>query len=171
MSAPGRMGAPWPRIAVSAAAAFGVLGLLVLLLSSEAATSAVRRAFAMVTGALLNALGNHTVVRGADILSPEFGISVVTACTGLFIAGLFVAAVVAFPASWRARLVGVGLGLTALFAVNVLRLVSLYYIGRYWPSVFDSAHQLVWQSLLIAIAVLLWLAWAGRAATPRRRPA
>jgi exosortase/archaeosortase family protein len=153
---------PWFRVATSIAGAGFVLGLLIVLLGDDRATWALRRVFAVATGALLNALGNATVVRDADILSSGFGISVVTACTGLFVTGLFLAAVAAFPASWRAKLVGAGIGLVALFAVNVVRLASLYYVGVYWRSALEPIHQLVWQSLVIAFAVSLWLLWAGR---------
>jgi exosortase/archaeosortase family protein len=153
---------PWFRVATSIAGAGFVLGLLIVLLGDDRATWALRRVFAVATSALLNALGNATVVRDADILSSGFGISVVTACTGLFVTGLFLAAVAAFPASWRAKLVGAGIGLVALFAVNVVRLASLYYVGVYWRSALEPIHQLVWQSLVIAFAVSLWLLWAGR---------
>jgi exosortase/archaeosortase family protein len=156
----------WIRVATSVAGAGFVLGLLIVLLGDDRATWALRRVFAVATSALLNALGNATVVRDADILSNRFGISVVTACTGLFVTGLFLAAVVAFPASWRAKLVGAGIGLVALFAVNVVRLASLYYVGVYWRSALEPIHQLVWQSLVIAFAVSLWLLWAGRVSKP-----
>jgi exosortase/archaeosortase family protein len=156
----------WIRVATSVAGAGFVLGLLIVLLGDDRATWALRRVFAVATSALLNALGNATVVRDADILSNRFGISVVTACTGLFVTGLFLAAVVAFPASWRAKLAGAGIGLVALFAVNVVRLASLYYVGVYWRSALEPIHQLVWQSLVIAFAVSLWLLWAGRVSKP-----
>ena len=161
----------WVRIATSVAGASAVLGLLIVLLGSERATWAIRRAFAVATSAFLNALGNATVVRDADILSSSFGISVVTACTGLFVTGLFLAAVAAFPVSWRAKLAGAGIGLAALFAVNVVRLASLYYVGMYWRSALEPIHQLVWQSLVIAFAVSLWLLWAGRVSKPAGRAA
>jgi hypothetical protein len=32
----------------------------------------------------------------------------------------------------------------------------------YWRSALEPIHQLVWQSLVIAFAVSLWLLWAGR---------
>ncbi len=161
----------WVRVAASAAGSAGVLAALLWILSSDRATAAVRRLFAVATSAVLNVLGNHTVAQGTEILSNEFGISVVTACTGLFVTGLFLAAVAAFPASWRARLAGAGIGLAGLFVLNVVRLASLYYVGRYWPSALDVVHQLVWQSLVIAFAVALWLLWAGKAEPARRRPA
>jgi exosortase/archaeosortase family protein len=159
----------WGRVAASAAGAATVLATLLCLLSSDRATAIVRRLFAVATSAVLNVLGNRTVAQGTDILSNEFGISVVTACTGLFVTGLFLAAVAAFPASWRARLAGAGIGVAGLFVLNVVRLASLYYVGRYWPSALDVVHQLVWQSLVIAFAVALWLLWAGRAQPVRRR--
>jgi len=157
---------PWVSVATSVAGAGIVLGLVIVLLGDDRATWAIRRVFAVVTSVLLNALGNATVVRDADILSSSFGISVVTACTGLFVTGLFLAAVAAFPASWRAKLAGAGIGLTALFAVNVIRLASLYYVGMYWRSALEPIHQLVWQSLVIAFAISLWLLWAGRVSKP-----
>jgi exosortase/archaeosortase family protein len=159
----------WGRVAASVAAAAAVLAALLWVLSSDRATAVVRRLFAVATSAVLNVLGNHTVAQGTEILSSEFGISVVTACTGLFVTGLFLAAVAAFPASWRAHLAGAGIGLAGLFVLNVIRLTSLYYVGRYWPSALDVIHQLVWQSLVIAFAVALWLLWAGRAEPARRR--
>lgn len=161
----------WRRALPSVIGAGASLATLIAILSHDAATMAIRRAFAVTTSAFLNVLGNTTIAQGTDILSGTFGISVVTACTGLFVAGLFVAAVVAFPASWRAKLAGVGTGLSALFLVNVVRLASLYYIGTYWRSALEPLHQLVWQSLVIAVAVALWLFWAGRASRRRKETA
>ncbi len=149
---------------VSVLSAAGVLGLLVFLSQSAGSTSALRHMYAVVTGLVVNSFGAHAVVRGTDIVSAQFSISVVTACTGLFVTGLFLVAVAAFPASWRSRLVGAALGVAGLFFVNVVRLASLFYVGIHWPGILDVVHQLVWQSLVIVIAVSLWLLWAGRAA-------
>jgi len=49
--------------------------------------------------------------------------------------------------------------------------VSLYYVGVHWPGVLDSVHLLVWQSLLIVVAVALWLLWAGGITRRRGREA
>jgi len=51
--------------------------------------------------------------------------------------------------------------------VNVVRLASLFYVGIHWPGILDVVHQLVWQSLVIVIAVSLWLLWAGRSASAK----
>jgi exosortase/archaeosortase family protein len=145
-----------------AAAAAAVLFGFTLLLQSDVAMGTIQRAFAVVAGAVLRVLGQQTMVHGTEILSARFGISVVAACTGLFLTGLFVAAVVAFPTSWRRRAAGAAVGIAGLFLLNVIRLVTLFVVGAHWPSALAPLHQLVWQSLAIALAVALWLTWAAR---------
>ena len=141
----------------------------ILLMASDGAMGGVQRLFARITSTILGWLGQATVAHGNAVLSGTFGISVVTACTGLFVTTLFVVAVLLFPTTWRARLFGSAIGVVGLFAVNVVRLVSLYYIGVHWPDALETVHQLVWQSLVILIAVGLWLVWAGRVPLVRVR--
>jgi exosortase/archaeosortase family protein len=157
------------RLLPTAAAVAVVVGAWAALLLNDTAMAGIQHAFALVTSAVLRLLGCGTIVDGTMVMSDQFGISVVTACTGLFAAGLYVLAVLVFPATWRARLAGCGVGVCVLFAVNVVRLVSLYYIGVRWPAILDIAHQVVWQSLVIAIVVAMWLLWAGLASPRRRR--
>lgn len=160
------------RVASTFAAVAVVGGAWIALLLNETALGWVQRAFAVATSGVLGVLGCATVAQGTSVVSGQFGISVVTACTGLFATGLYLIAVLLFPASWRARLAGCVVGVCVLFAVNVVRLVSLYYVGVHWPSVLDVVHQVVWQSLVIAIVVAMWLLWAGRASRrPERRRA
>ncbi len=143
-------------------AAAGMLTILILLAGNETAMSGIQRSLALISSGILNLFGQGTVVIGTTVQSSVFGISVVTACTGIFITGLFLIAVVALPARWTAKLIGAGIGIGGIFVVNIVRLVSLYFIGVHWPGFLDQAHQLFWQSLLIVLAVVLWLFWAGR---------
>ncbi len=160
---------PWRRIAGSVLPAAATLGFVVYLGQAAGPTLALRHVYANVTVWVLHLFGASVSVRGTDIASSSFSISVITACTGLFVTGLFLVAVAAFPASWRARLLGAAIGIVGLFALNVVRLASLFYIGIHWPNVLDIAHQLVWQSIVIVAAVALWLLWAGRVTTGRAR--
>ena len=151
-------------------AAAGMLVVLIILAGNETAMNGIQRSLALISSGILNLFGQNTVVIGTTVQSSVFGISVVTACTGIFITGLFLIAVVALPARWIAKLIGAGIGIGGIFLVNIVRLVSLYFIGVHWPGFLDQAHQLIWQSLLIVIAVALWLLWAGRwAYAPRTR--
>lgn len=157
------------RTWISAFAAACAAVLLILLAGNETAMGGIQRGLASITSGILNLFGHRTVVMGSTVSSDLFGITVVTACTGLFATGLFLIAVIAFPTGWRAKLVGAGLGVAGILFLNIVRLVSLYYIGVHLPGFLDPAHQLIWQSVLIVFAVALWLLWAGRwAHAPKR---
>jgi exosortase/archaeosortase len=100
--------------------AVGVVALLVWMAGSEPVMLAIQGGLARVTGSILAALGHRTVVEGNTVCSDLFGISVVTACTGLFTTGLFLIAVVVYPAAWLSRLLGIGIGLGGIFVLNVV---------------------------------------------------
>ncbi len=151
-----------PSFGVSVLLALAIVAILIGLVTHEPGMAGVKAAYAVLTHTALRLLGQDTAVAGNVVQSGHFGITVVTACTGLFVTTLFVVAVLLFPASWPAKLIGATVGISGIAVVNVVRLVSLYFVGVHWPQFFDLVHQLVWQSLLIVIAVSLWLVWAGR---------
>ncbi len=150
-------GGLWPRLALCA----GVVIVLIAVACSDGLMAGIQGGLARVTGAILTVFGEAPFVEGNVVATERFGITVVTACTGLFITGLFLVAVIAFPAGIRAKLIGATLGIGGMFVLNVVRLVSLYFIGVHLPNLLDTFHLLVWQSLLVVLAVLLWLFWVG----------
>jgi exosortase/archaeosortase family protein len=70
--------------------------------------------------------------------------------------------VLAFPAPWRRRIAGLVLGFAAIQLVNLVRVVSLFWIGAHRPALFSSSHTVLWQSIVVLCGVLLFLAWATR---------
>jgi exosortase/archaeosortase family protein len=137
-------------------------GLIAWLMGNERATAALQSGIASIASGVLNLLGNRTTVAGVTIQSPRFCLSVVAACTGLFLTAVFVAAVIAYPSRLVEKLVGAALGAAAIFILNLARLVSLFYVGVYLPGLVEPVHLLVWQSLLIVSVLVLWLLWAGK---------
>ncbi|MGB2983759.1 MAG: archaeosortase/exosortase family protein [Candidatus Bipolaricaulia bacterium] len=162
-----RSGRLWLRLALCAC----VVALLVWTASADRVMAGIQGGLARVTGAILTGLGHGAVVEGNTVQTTLFGISVVTACTGLFITGLFIVAVIAYPARVLSKMIGVAIGIGSIFVLNIVRLVSLYFVGVHFPRFLDTVHLLVWQSLLIVCAVLLWLLWAGRCARIPRKGA
>lgn len=130
----------------------------------EPFTAAVARA----SGVALDLIGQDVTLRGTVIENRRFAVNIRNGCNGVETIVIFVAAVLAFPASWRARLAGLVLGVAAIQAINLVRVVALFLTGVYLPSFFDSSHTVVWQSVVILCGVLLWIFWASRFATPRR---
>jgi len=151
-------------------AIFGALqGLFVL--SGSAAQQALIEWTAWGTAAILDGIGANGRVDGTIVTSDLFAVEIILECTGIFPTLMFVAAVLAYPCAWRAKLAGVGLGVPAMLLLNQIRLVSLCFIGHWAPAVFSTAHLLVWQSLMIFLTVLLWSLWAVSFAGTRARSA
>ncbi|RMH23453.1 MAG: exosortase H [Acidobacteria bacterium] len=122
---------------------------------------------ARLSGALLALLGQDVRMAGTQIISDRFAVNIENGCNGVEAMIIFLAAVLAFPASWRARAAGLLLGMVAIQLVNLLRVVALFLTGVYFRDFFDSSHTVVWQTVVILFALLLWLYWAGRWAAPR----
>ncbi|REJ84151.1 MAG: exosortase H [Acidobacteria bacterium] len=125
---------------------------------------------AKLSGWALDVIGQDVTMRGTQILSERFAVDIQNGCNGLETVVIFVAAVLAFPASLRAKGIGLALGVLAIQAVNLVRVVALFLTGAYLPSLFDSSHTVIWQTIVIAFGVLLWMYWANRFALPRRAP-
>jgi exosortase H (IPTLxxWG-CTERM-specific) len=121
---------------------------------------------ARASGAALNLLGQDVILRGTVIQGPRFAVNIRNGCNGIEAMLIFLAAVLAFPAPWRSRLLGLALGAIAIQIVNLVRVVSLYLTGAYFPKLFDASHTVIWQSVVILFSVLLWIFWANRFTAP-----
>jgi exosortase/archaeosortase family protein len=111
------------------------------------------------TGLLLNLTGRGVEVNGAVVSSSQFAFQIVDLCTAIMPMMIFTAAVLAFPSRIKEKAIGLLLGLFGIFIVNEIRLVSLFFIGIYARGIFETTHLLVWQSLMILLAIGLWLLW------------
>ena len=91
-----------------------------------------------------------------------FAVSIEAGCNGVEAALILVAAMIAFPASWRLRAAGILAGLATVQALNVVRVVTLFYLGQWSTAAFEWAHLYLWQSLImldVLVVFLLWLRW------------
>ena len=116
----------------------------------------------------LNILGGSTSVSGTLLVSDSFAVNIVAECTAVGPLVLFIGAVMAYPASLKAKGIGLAIGLVVLTLVNLVRIMSLFWIGSAYPEYLDMAHLLVWQSAIILLAIVMWLVWAERAAGARK---
>jgi exosortase H (IPTLxxWG-CTERM-specific) len=113
--------------------------------------------------AILSALGEPVAVEGTEIRSPAFAVRIENGCNGLETVLLYAAAVLAFPASWKRRALGLAAGFAAIQAFNLVRVVSLFWIGAHRAELFASSHTVIWQSLVVLFGILLFVLWAARA--------
>ena len=99
---------------------------------------------------------------GTTMLLASGGMDVVSECSAVYVVILFAAAVLAFPTTWRARGRGLLIGVPCLFAVNLLRLVSLGVVIRFRASLLPLFHEYLWQVLFILVVAGLYLFWIER---------
>lgn len=123
---------------------------------------------ASVSGLVLNLLSLNTTTSGTILRVEGFAAQIDDACTGIFVVVMYLAAVLAFPSRAGEKLTGVLLGVSTILFLNVMRIISLVYIGRNFPTLFETAHLLVWQSLIIFFALLVWLYWTVRVVSVSR---
>ncbi len=92
-----------------------------------------------MSGALLLAIGQDVRMTGTLIKGASFAVNIRNGCNGLEAMVIFIAAVIAFPASsLTRRALGTILGILFIYAINLLRVVGLYLTGRYLPQFFDD---------------------------------
>ncbi|MDP6514513.1 MAG: archaeosortase/exosortase family protein [SAR202 cluster bacterium] len=115
----------------------------------------------------LNSIGFSTTVSGTILASDTFAVNIVAECTAVGPLVLFMGAVAAYPSPWKSKGMGLLMGLVVLTGVNVIRIMSLFWIGATYPQYLDVAHLLVWQSVIILLAIVLWLFWVDRMAGVR----
>lgn len=115
---------------------------------------------AALSGVILSFLGHDIRVVGDTISSPAFSVNIRHGCDAVEPTALFVCAVVAFPAPFFRKIPGVIAGVLFLAIVNILRIVSLFLIGVYFPKAFHTMHVDVWQAFFILFAIVSWVVWA-----------
>lgn len=98
-----------------------------------------------------------------------FGVSIEPGCNGIEACIVLVAAILAFPASWRSKLTGMLMGCVAVQALNVVRVISLFYIGQWNTAAFNFAHEFLWQGLIMLDVLIVWLLWVRRATRGERQ--
>ncbi|HEY0512713.1 MAG TPA: exosortase H [Thermoanaerobaculia bacterium] len=121
---------------------------------------------ARASGGVLDLMGQHVALSGTIIRNARFAVNIRNGCNGVEAMLIFLAAVLAFPASWKSRLAGLALGTVAIQAVNLVRVVALFLTGIYFPRIFDTSHTVIWQTIVILFGLLLWIFWANRFAAP-----
>ena len=99
-----------------------------------------------------------------------FAVAIEAGCNGVEAALVLVAAMLAFPAPWRYRLVGIAIGIVAVQFLNIVRVISLFYIGQWDFEVFEWTHLYVWQVLIMLDVLVVWLIWVRRVPVQRDAP-
>lgn len=122
----------------------------------------VTTSIAHVSGSILRLSEPDLRVNGTTIAARCFAVDILNGCNGIEATLFIVAAVLAFPAAWPKRLIGVIIGTALIQVANLLRVVTLFLIGCHRRAWFDTFHLAVWQTAIFAIAVGFFIVWSRR---------
>jgi exosortase family protein XrtM len=98
---------------------------------------------------------------GHRIVAEGTRLSVLNGCEGTESILLLLAAVLAYPASWRWKLVGALTGTLLVYLLNQGRVVGLFYALRHDRELFAMLHGVVAPLLIVLLGALFFLWWTS----------
>lgn len=103
--------------------------------------------------------GSEVTADGITVVSSRVRLSLMRGCDGVEAWLILLSALLVFPMPWRHRLLGMASGSLLIFGLNVTRIVTLFRIAEDRPQWFDTAHGMVWQSIMVLAASLFAWIW------------
>ena len=118
-------------------------------------------AIAKISVWLVGLFDSQVIAFGKELHSTRngFAISIERGCNGVEAVIILVSAMLAFPAPWKHRLAGIGIGFVAIQLLNLVRIISLFYLGQWSPVLFKWFHLYLWQALIVLDALVVFLVW------------
>lgn len=127
-------------------------------------------ALAQISTAIVTLFDPGVVASGKVMRSTAngFAVSIEAGCNGVEATIVLLAAMLAFPAPWKNKLVGLSVGILAVQGLNIVRVISLFYLGQWNLHLFELAHLYVWQALIMLDVLIVWLIWVRTLPRPER---
>lgn len=131
-------------------------------------TGLIARASAIV----LQAFDGTVQAQGIVLSNMKTGaaVSIQPGCNGVEAMIVVLAAIAATPAGWKHKLVGIGAGFAAIQALNLIRIISLFYLLQWNPVWFEWAHLYLWQALIMLDGLIVYLLWVRMLPVPVTGP-
>lgn len=117
---------------------------------------------ASLLGSSLRILGRDVFVDGNNVVVDGFALTIIDECTAIFGSIVYLSCVLAYPADVTKKSIGIAFGIPCLYAINMIRLVVLAFVGIRSPEIFDFVHTYLWQTIFVVFVILIWLVWVDR---------
>ena len=133
--------------------------LVYYFLTLRGSLSLLKNLTALILGAILSLGGANVAVNGAALSVNGFGLEIIDECTAVFSAIVYCSCVLAYPTTLKKKGIGIAFGVPSLYAINILRLVILAFVGVSYPGMFEFVHAYLWQASFIIFVVVIFLLW------------
>ena len=116
---------------------------------------------ATVSSAIMSVFDSD-VESNADVIrsiSTGQAVRIAAGCNGVEAVIVLFAAIFSFPSSFKHKIIGFVAGFFAIQILNLVRIISLFYLLQWDKNWFDWFHLYLWQALIILDALIVWLIW------------
>ena len=117
---------------------------------------------AFILGFLLRIFGVDAAVTGNTVVMDRLSLRIIDECTAMFGSIVYLSCVLAYPTDPKKKLIGIVLGIPCLYAINMVRLIVLAFVGLSSPEIFEFVHTYLWQTIFIVFVIVIWLIWVDR---------
>ncbi|NOT38723.1 MAG: archaeosortase/exosortase family protein [Saprospiraceae bacterium] len=116
--------------------------------------------YSFISAGILNLFGYGITVYQGNMSGKLFSMSIATGCDAIAPMFMLISAIGFYTyGSLRNKLLGILLGCSIVFVLNIVRIISLYLIGIYANDWFEFFHLEFWQVLFILVAMIYFLYW------------
>lgn len=116
---------------------------------------------AAVSAAILTAFDADVTSHSNILRSTKTGFSVIieSGCNGVEAMMILIAGILSFPSTYLQKFFAIVGGFIAIQGFNLLRIISLFYLGQWNMTVFEWAHLYLWPALIIVDVLLVFYVW------------
>jgi len=117
----------------------------------------------ILTSKILEILSIPSTYQGSVIKLPSIALDVRFGCNGLETVMIYAVAIVAFPALWKYKFMGIVGGFVLIQVINILRISALAYSAVHFKSLFEYIHIYIAQGMMIAVSLGIFFIYLNHA--------
>ena len=102
----------------------------------------------------------QVLARQNHLISVKADLEIVRGCDGAGVVFLIIAAILTFPAKMGRKLLGLILGVSLIYGLNLLRIGFLYFTIAYRPDLFSLIHTYLAPTLMVITGCAYFVWWA-----------
>lgn len=145
----------------------GLFSIEMLNLVQQAIIQPFTGLLASISTALILPFDDGVIAQGRILrdVTSGFAVSIESGCNGVEAAIVLIAGVTAFPATLIQKGVAILAGFLFVQALNVVRIISLFYLGQWSYAVFEWFHLYLWPVLImldVLVVFAIYLQWLGK---------
>tara|TARA_R100001509_G_scaffold19218_2_gene9852 strand:- start:1488 stop:2072 length:585 start_codon:yes stop_codon:yes gene_type:complete len=114
---------------------------------------------ATLSAALITPFDSDVIAYGRVIAHSVngFAVSIESGCNGVEAAIVLIAGVLAYPAPWRYRLLAILAGFLTIQVLNIVRIISLFYLGQWNLDIFNWTHLYLWPVFIMLDVLIVFI--------------